>query len=564
MERRKGKRILYSICFICLAFIDWIRGSQMGNVWLTAINLTGVLMSIIMLSHFQWKKEPKKSYLIWLVIWAIGSIAGMGIWRAHPGEVFLSQYWTAAISLCFVGVVAIRVFRERKLLFYGNLLKKALPVCFIVMSVLMTCSPLREIWPLWYAVIFGMFYLIPFSEDERKDLWNGLADGLIISFFMLQIYAYGFRPYDELRYKGAYANCNMNALFYLVTYVMLLYRAHSFRWQEKYEGVAGTWKRKIGKLILWILAAGIWGFVLLTMTRTALLAIIAITVIYGIVEYCVITPEKWWRLPVRGAALMLSIVLAFPAVYLTVRYLPTILHHPVWFEGEYSVDKIHSFDPADSEKYTTLEDVIEGLLGRLEVESVEETSETQTGTTDFPLLVSTEVSGEMIRIQGESVLTAENGAGTEAPGEAKAQGYILTDADAGNSGKIRLEIWKLYLKNMNLTGHELEEGYFQITKGYHAWHAQNVFLQVAFYYGGIAGILFIVILTGLGIQAVRLVIRKQSCEDILPLFVGLLFVGYGLLECVWYPGQTILLLLYLVPKILADGRNEVTMKQLNK
>ena len=91
MEPIKSKRILYSICFICLALIDWIRGSQVGYVWMTAVNLTGVFVSLIMLSHFGWKREPKKSYLIWLVIWAMGSVAGFGIWRQNPGEVFLSQ-----------------------------------------------------------------------------------------------------------------------------------------------------------------------------------------------------------------------------------------------------------------------------------------------------------------------------------------------------------------------------------------------------------------------------------------------------------------------------------------
>jgi len=374
-----------------------------------------------------------------------------------------------------------------------------------------------------------------FSEKERRNLWNSLADALIISFFILQIFAYGFRPYDELRYKGAYGNCNMNALFYMVTYLALLYRIHSLKWQELREGVTVTRKRKLAKGTLWVLAAGIWGFLFLTMTRTALLAVIAITTIYGALEFRVIWGEKFRRILVRGAVFLLGIVLTFPMVYLTVRYLPTILHHPVWFEGEYTPEKIHSYEPWDSEKYVSLEELFEGLIKRLDAGKEEGISRSLTSTQEFPLLVAAEVSAEMLQQPEE---------------------YLLTGEAAQSSMRIRLEIFKLYLKNMNLTGHELEEGYFQITEDYHAWHAQNVFLQVGFYYGIIAGILFIVLIVGLGIQSLRLVMKKQSCEDLLPILVWLLFVGYGMLECVWYPGQTILLLIYLVPKILIDGMEE--------
>ena len=114
----------------------------------------------------------------------------------------------------------------------------------------------------------------------------------------------------------------------------------------------------------------------------------------------------------------------------------------------------------------------------------------------------------------------------------------------------------MYLQNLNLTGHELEEGYFWVNDNYHAWHAQNLFLQVAFYYGAVAGILLIVLLAGLGLQSIPLAFKAERCEEILPLLVGILFVGYGMLETVWYPGQMILLLVYMIPKIIIDSIND--------
>lgn len=537
MEQKKLKRILYSICFICLVLIDWIRGSQVGVYWLTAINLTGAFVSLVMMSHFKWKKEPKKIYLHWLAIWFLGSLIGVGIRRTHPGEIFLSQYLAAAVSVGAVGIAAIRIRRERRQLEGKSLGNHLLLACWVVMSVLMSTSRMGEIWPAWYLIVFLLFYMVPFSAEERRNLWDGLADALIISFFLLQIFAYGFRPYDELRYKGAYGNCNMNALFYMVTYIALLYRSHSLRWQERRENVAVTWKRKLIKLLLWTLSAGIWGFLFLTMTRTALLAIAAITIIYGVIEFRVICGEKFRKLLLSGAAFLLGVVITFPAVYVTVRYLPTVLHHPIWFEGEYTTEKVHSYDPWNSEKYVSFEELFEGLVKRFDSGEATENAGNLQGAgkgipeKQLPLLAAAEVTAEMLHQPEE---------------------YLLTGEAAQSSVRIRLEIFKLYLKNMNLTGHELEEGYFQITEDYHAWHAQNIFLQVGFYYGIIAGVLFIILMIGLGIQSLRLAIKKHKCEDLLPLLIWLLFVGYGMLECVWYPGQTILLLIYLVPKIIID------------
>ncbi len=534
----KGKRIRYilcTLCFVCLALLDWVRGSQRGDYRLTAINLNGVFVAILMMSHLRWKGEPKRKYFIWTLLWLVCSVIGYPICCGDGGKIFPTQYGAAALSLWFVGCLGIRLWRDRGQVRKQKWGNPILWTIWLVMTVLMCCSRMGEIWPGWYAVIFGLFYLMPFSGTERSSLWSSLADGLILAFFGLQIWAYGFRPYDVVRYCGPYGDSITAALFYLVTYVALLYRSHTLRWQEQHMGIPVSGSRKIAKILLWLLAVGMWGFVLLTMTRTALLVMIGITLVYGIIEFCVIFPEGLGKLTLRGAAFLVGIVLMFPGVYLTVRYLPTVLHHPVWFEGEYSVNKVHSYDPADSDKYVSMEEVLENLLGRMGVSL----GELFRGSAqeEYLLLASTEVTGQMLQ------------------DNAREEEYeLLTGEDTLNSGKIRLSIWQLYLQNLNWHGHELEEGYFPITADYHSWHAQNVFLQIAFYHGIIPGILFIVLIIGLGIRALQLAVRKRHCEDILPLLVGILFVGFGMLEIVWYPGQTVLFLMYLLPKIMIDDR----------
>lgn len=46
------------------------------------------------------------------------------------------------------------------------------------------------------------------------------------------------------------------------------------------------------------------------------------------------------------------------------RYLPAVFHHPVWFWGEWSEDKVHSWDPWNSEKYVDIDELLETAVGR--------------------------------------------------------------------------------------------------------------------------------------------------------------------------------------------------------
>lgn len=549
---RKSKRvILYTICFFCIMLIDWSRGSQKWHYWATCINLTGVVMSVVMLSHFSLKQIPLKKTVIWLLVWLLGSVGGYLIWKINPGTVFLSQFLAASVSVGCLGVVALTLWQERKNLNPAGLGNLFLVSLWVVLSVLMLLSGLSELWPVWYLVMFGMFYLTPFTEEEKTDLWEGLANGIILGFFILQIFAYGFRPYDEIRYKGAYGNCNINAMMYLAAFIMALYKYHGIcrqKVEEENKKCEGTVRKKgLGANFYYVLAAGVFSFLLFTMTRTALLVALGILFVYGILDAVVFNKTKWWRVLTKGVIFCICVMLTLPCVYLSIRYLPTILNHPIWWEGEYTVEKVHSFDPFDSEKYVSWDEAMETMLWRfyagLQLEDGL-TGAIQAGNT----------GQEQIDGIGSDAQNEEVGGNSEKYPSTEEEAPLLTGADSANSINIRVEIYKKYFKNLNLTGHALTDGYFQITESYHAWHAQNVFLQIAFYHGIPAGICFMLLAIGLTVGALRLAVKGRKKEDILPLLIILFFLGYGMLECVWYLGQSVLFLIYTIPKILIDGR----------
>ncbi len=533
---KQGKRMVYLICFTAVMLMDWTRGAFYWETWATSTNLVGLILAALVAVNLNWQQEKPLPYVLWGGAWLLGSGVGFFLWKQNPGTVFMTQYLAMALSIGALGIVAIRLLRT-----YGRALvkgacyeaagnsdiveeaankvvnevvkckldwKKSLPVIlWIVMSVLMVCSPLGELWQLHFLLAFGLFYLLPLDASGKREMMLGAADGTIIAFFIIQIWAFGFRPYDVVRYSGAYNNCNINSLFYVMTYVMLLYRLHDLWKQEK--------KNKWQMSFYILLAAALVGFVLLTMTRTALLAVIGLSLVFVIFESFIYRKVKFLNLFRYLLGYLFCVMLLFPCVYGAVRYLPTILHHPVWWGGEYAVEKVHSFDPWNSDKYVSFDEVMDQLLNRVGL-SEEEALE----------------GGAPEEVLAEPIYTAEDG-------------ELLTGDAAKSSMRIRLAIYEKYLKNLNFRGHELEEGYMPITETFHAWHAQNVFIQVLFYYGIPAGILFLVLMAITGVKAWKAALRNRE-EGMLLLLVWLLFIGYGMMECVWYPGQSILFFMYFV------------------
>lgn len=63
------KQIVYTICFISVAFIDWIRGSQGGLEWSIAVNSIGFIMMILFFMQFSWKHEVRKPYVVWFFLY---------------------------------------------------------------------------------------------------------------------------------------------------------------------------------------------------------------------------------------------------------------------------------------------------------------------------------------------------------------------------------------------------------------------------------------------------------------------------------------------------------------
>ena len=81
------KRMLYAICFALFCLIDQRTKTCSGlDGWLeTFQNLTGVVMAVVIMSHYRPEtiRKYKLPYLVWSVIWVIGVVPAILWGRAN-------------------------------------------------------------------------------------------------------------------------------------------------------------------------------------------------------------------------------------------------------------------------------------------------------------------------------------------------------------------------------------------------------------------------------------------------------------------------------------------------
>lgn len=504
------KRILYTLCAIALSAIDFALNTQNGDKWSVAVNATGIVMLVIIASQYPVRKLLTLVNYIWSGLCVAIIVAAVASGRDSIMHVYVWAFVMAIVNVWWIviyGKYLLPVFwRERS---WKRIKPGLTGWIWIAMMLLMFFSRSGRVWPVWFLAMFGMFYLTEYSSGERDALMDGMVDGMIISFFLLQIFAYGFRPYDVVRYVGAFTNSNIAALHYLVAYTMVLFKLHLLHQREAKKG----WK-----LFYFTGGCGLLGFMFLTMGRTAWVTAFLLTVLYGILVVRRIWKKKWGAVMGRFLVLGLTTVLLFPAVFATVRWLPAILHHPVWFLGEYNENKVHSFDPPDSWKYVEMDEFLETVLGR-----IWRTFQVCSSRDPFLLVAqASEETDEIIELVGpEGMDKALN---------------------------IRLSIYKTYLGELNLLGHSSEEGHYHFKDSdYIVWHAQNVWLQVAYDYGIPTGILFLamtVLLLKRHYQSMKA--HTDNCYAVIPFFLCVLFFCYGTMEMVWNVGQLVMALFFVV------------------
>lgn len=507
----KWNRFIYTLCFTALCIVDWAKVSLDGRTQMMATNITGLLIALIIFSGYHLKEFFKPIYALWAVAFFI--VAPVGIEITLRYIPYTAQVYSGAANIMIYGILLIKVvndfvYKKRRLNVdpYGLAL-------FVIMMVCMLFSRNEDIWPFWFLIMFGCYYLTQFDGDKERVIYMSAVDGLIGGFFIIQGLALLFRPYDIPRYRGLYINPNMNALFYLFSYTAFL-----CKWL--YFSIHNS--KIIYRLLSATIAGSIYGFCLLTGSRSSLFSMFVITIpfVFISLKYCSRKKASF-----IGYWLTIGVIalLSIPIDYCLVRYVPTIHLHPMYFEGEYNPGRVQPGEARDSEKYVTYERAMETALGRIFYYA--------------PKSYNILGFNAVLNVKAAEIDSLEID-------------YIFSEEeyDSGiDPFRLRYEIYRYYLKRLNLLGHSNDYEGAPIFKGVTAPHAHNIFIQMSFLYGIPAGVLFLGFLLMFVRGSIKAIKSGNNFLACIMLCYVILFVTFGFLEIDWMCGQlpfTMIFLLY--------------------
>lgn len=279
-------------------------------------------------------------------------------------------------------------------------------------------------------------------------------------FFAFQGYCCVFRPYDQVRYIGIYNNCNLNGLFYLEVLAAIF---------GKILYVTKENKHKFWRVYYWLGAGVVYSFLFMTIGRTAWM----VSFVLGLIFLGFYQSEKRKKQYIRnGLLLVLCVCVMFPLTFSMTRYLPAVFHHPVWFWGEWSEDKVHSWDPWNSEKYVDIDELLETAVGR--------TTEITNGIFGANPFTIKAFAAELQETASQEEQLQE-------------MAVLKTEEEYTDPFLVRKTIYSHYLANLNLVGHTQSDQGFQLTYAYWIGHAHNIYLQFATDFGIPAAVCLIIL-----------------------------------------------------------------------
>ena len=534
-----NKRMLYTICFFVLCLIDQRIKTVSGlSGWSESFrDLTGVVMAVLILSHYRLSDlgNHRRSYLIWTLICVAGG--AVFLIKGQPLIFFLNNRIVLTLGVLLLGFAVLRtffsVFRERR----KPCFNKGFSLAWLLMMAFMTVSRSGRLWPLVYLMIFGCFYLTDYTEAEQEDLFQGMLNGIILGFFLMQGWCFAFRPYDAVRYVGVYNNSNLNALFYLVVLAAVLAKL-----LYVYRAECGRWI----KIYYWLGTGTVLGFLFMTISRTGWVSAIVL-VIVALSALTIINGRRSCikKFITGGLTVILCFCIALPLVFCAVRYLPPIFHHPVWFYGEWSENKVHSWDKWDSDKFINADKLLNTVSKRFApiAETLFGTKNPGTEEAQAPIQVSpgSAEQGQQATSQSEVSPLQQ-----QLYDEALEAGFAIDPADKKDAVLFRVAIYRYYAHLLNFRGHPDSEQGFQILPNQRIGHAHNIYLQWGVDFGIPAMLLFIGLMIYSAVNLLKRFYSEKSEQPAGYLLFLMVPAVFGLLEYCWGAGSLTITLLFVI------------------
>lgn len=181
-----------------------------------------------------------------------------------------------------------------------------------------------------------LYFVLPFITivSNRKDffpeLWKNYSTGIYLSFSTFITYCLMFRPYDITRYKGAFCNANMCGLYLVVVCAVALCNLPNTFVKKDFSK----------NFIHWLVFGTSFGFIMLTISRTAFTGAVAAI----LVKMCAVLirnceNKKTVLQKTKSVFLSVTPLLAVAATglavsYISVRFIPGLIDRPAFLFKE--------------------------------------------------------------------------------------------------------------------------------------------------------------------------------------------------------------------------------------
>jgi len=528
--RIERKRVIACILTVLLAIIETIKHDMSPIYWLPIVNVSIVIILVFVISNEGIKKFINVPTAVCTVACVAGAIVLRFHWRNHIGEYLYWQVVAAIINIWAIAVIAIgyliRMIKTKERLFKPGIIA----ILWILFSVLSSVHK-NQYWSITIFFAFGCFYLTKFHKNDWYSLWEGVFDGLIISFLGMQFVSLAFRPYTTFRYSGAFVNPNDTATFYVIVFAALLSKM-AFLWEKARQ-------KRSWKIVLPLLAAWCSALIFYTMGRTAYIAAMLIMLFFAVF----IMGRRWKIKPgkiiLRLGAFLLCFIVMIPVVYMLIRYCPAAVNHRVWLYSERTQEDIDKWNSGSDDRYVSTGELADKLILKF-VPGLENKKSEEKKKEEHKEVVLPEPSDTCVIVRDD----------------------LKVSSKLPLSLNIRIATYKEYLRYSSLFGEINTNRHFCFaSNGETCWHSQNLWIQITYEYGYIAGGILLLLTLLIIIRAFKTAVKGQNAISVIPLLFTTVFMVIGLMEVVWLPGLVVLELFLMVQHPVQYQIDEETESQ---
>lgn len=510
-----------------------------------------IFLGLVLLTMCERKALVHIGNLIWIVV---SSAAGFFYWLQFRGVAEQDRLARLnAILFVIAGLVfiqAVRIFVKKKVEWrkvsplYAGLLA-------VFLAFLIVFRNTRG-WPIYLAVAFGLLYLFYLAWERKERFLPILCNGIILNFVCALAFAVARRPFRTwyfYRYNFVFHTVTVTAVYLTLVlvalFVRLLVRYHRSRRLYAWWGTG----------LLFGMAASL---LILTLSRTGYLAAVVMGAVILVFVSLICYRERPGAFFAKTGVLILTVLACFPVTYSAIRLIPPLYDDPYIFELEANSEEwaIHKGDRADSENYITfprfaycfdeklfgdehrvLREFVDTFMADASAESSQEDSPAVSQV--YALTASASESVGDVLADGET----ETAGTAEAQTDSGTQSGPSDEEEGGDISNGRLELFRRYIAQWNLTGHELMG--VELENGTLSVHAHNTYLQVIHDHGLITGAVYVLLGIVTLVQMFRyayfhLYRKRRRGEErdeyaALPLAVFIAFAVAGLVEWLFHP-----------------------------